>query len=274
MSDAPLPSLPSEPSTTTRRRDRATPVTSLAKSEVRKLHFVLQGKGGVGKTLVALLLSQYLQESGQPVRVVDTDPVNSTMSNLSFVEAEHVAIFQGKKVDTKALDGLVQRLLTEDAHFVVDNGAASFVPVSTYLLENGVAELAVEHGRELVVHTVVTGGPGMLDTLKGLASVLKGFPESVRVVVWLNDYFGPIENKVGQPFEELPAYRDNAERLGTPVRLRSLSDEATSDLRDMIGKRLTFAAALAPDGGGMLLVQRSRLFRVRAALWSQFEEVL
>jgi len=33
----------------------------------RKLHFVLQGKGGVGKTVVALLLSQYIDEKGEPV---------------------------------------------------------------------------------------------------------------------------------------------------------------------------------------------------------------
>jgi hypothetical protein len=52
------------------------------------------------------------------------------------MNAERVSIFQGKKVDTRALDLFVERLLSEDSHFVVDNGASSFVPVSHYLLEN------------------------------------------------------------------------------------------------------------------------------------------
>ena len=31
----------------------------------------------------------------------------------------------------------------------------------------------------------------MLDTLKGLASILEAFPSSSRIIVWLNEYFAP-----------------------------------------------------------------------------------
>jgi CobQ/CobB/MinD/ParA nucleotide binding domain len=141
-----------------------------------KLHFVLQGKGGVGKTVVALLLSQCIQESGEPVICVDTDPVNASLSSLSSFNPERVSIFTGKKVDTRSLDLFTEMLLTKDAHFVVDNGASSFVPVSQYLIENDVTGILVEAGRQPVVHVVVTGGPGMLDTMNGLASILQDFP--------------------------------------------------------------------------------------------------
>jgi CO dehydrogenase nickel-insertion accessory protein CooC1 len=40
----------------------------------------LQGKGGVGKSLVAAILSQYLASRGQDVHGIDTDPVNHTLS--------------------------------------------------------------------------------------------------------------------------------------------------------------------------------------------------
>ena len=86
----------------------------------------------------------------------------------------------------------------------------------------------------------------MLDTMKGLASIVQDFPPSVRVVVWLNEYFGPIVNASGKPFEELPAYIDNKDRIFALVRLSALSEEATSDLRDMLSRRLTFTQALAP----------------------------
>src|SRR5262249_42734009 len=44
------------------------------------IHMSLQGKGGVGKSLVAAILSQYLGSRGQDVHGIDADPVNHTFS--------------------------------------------------------------------------------------------------------------------------------------------------------------------------------------------------
>jgi hypothetical protein len=235
---------------------------------------VLQGKGGVGKTLVSLLLAQAIAGRGQPVTCVDTDPVNASLSSLSPMNAERVSIFQGKRVDTRALDLFVERLLNEDSHFVIDNGASSFVPVSHYLLENDVISMMLEEERQPVIHSVVTGGPAMLDTVKGLTSLLADFPASARLVVWLNEYFGPIVNAQGRPFEDLPAYSDSKERIFALVRLPMVSEEANSDLRDMMAKRMTFEQALARDNTSILRVQKSRLFRFRETIWPAIERVI
>lgn len=239
----------------------------------RKLHFVLQGKGGVGKTVVALLLSQYIAETGEPVTCVDADPVNASFASLSPMTPEHVSIFAGKKVDTGSLDLFTEKLLTADTHFVVDNGAASFVPVSRYLIENDIATMMVDAGRQPVVHTVITGGPTMLDTMKGLASIVADFPPTVRIVVWLNEFFGPIVNANGRPFEELPAYTESKARIFALVHLHAPSEEATHDLRDMFARRLSFAQALAPENTTILRVQKSRLFRFKQAIWPEIERV-
>ena len=167
-----------------------------------------------------------------------------------------------------------ERLVTENAHFVIDNGASSFVPVSHYLIENDVSAILVEEGRVPVVHVVVTGGPGMLDTIKGLASILADFPPSVRICVWLNEFFGPVINANGKEFEELPVYLENRERIFALVRMPQFSDEATSDLRDMIAKKITFAQALERENTGILRMQKSRLFKMRQALWPQIERVI
>jgi CobQ/CobB/MinD/ParA nucleotide binding domain len=44
------------------------------------IHMSLQGKGGVRKSLVAAILSQYLASRGQEVHGIDADPVNHTLS--------------------------------------------------------------------------------------------------------------------------------------------------------------------------------------------------
>jgi len=45
------------------------------------IHIALQGKGGVGKSLVSAILSQYLSSKGQDVLAIDADPVNQLWPN-------------------------------------------------------------------------------------------------------------------------------------------------------------------------------------------------
>ncbi len=240
----------------------------------RKLHVVLQGKSGVGKTVVALLLSQCIEEAGEPVISVDADPDHDSLSDLAATPPERLSIFAGNTLDTRALDRFTCKVLRDDAHVVMDNGTSGFVPVGRYLVENDVAVRMRDAGREMVVHVLVTGGPGMLETMKGLAAVARDFSPPIRIIVWLNEYFGPIVNANGKPFEELPAYTDNRERIFALVRLAMLSEQAAADLQMMLARRLTFARALAPDNTDILRVQKSRLFRIRQALWPQIARLL
>ena len=52
------------------------------------IHISLQGKGGVGKSLISAILSQYLLSKGQDVRCVDADPVNQTLSEYRSFGSE------------------------------------------------------------------------------------------------------------------------------------------------------------------------------------------
>ena len=99
---------------------------------MRKAHFVLQGKGGVGKTFVASLIAQYLTERGEPVACLDTDQVNGSFQDITALGVRPVRILkdESEEIDIAEMDGMVERILTEDSHFVVDNGATSFVPMS------------------------------------------------------------------------------------------------------------------------------------------------
>ncbi|MGX9935346.1 nucleotide-binding protein [Advenella kashmirensis] len=46
---------------------------------MKTVHFVMQGKGGAGKTFTASILAQYLaQKTGKPIHCFDTDPINKS----------------------------------------------------------------------------------------------------------------------------------------------------------------------------------------------------
>jgi cellulose biosynthesis protein BcsQ len=47
------------------------------------VHFVLQGKGGVGKSYAAVLFAQYLRERGLTVSCFDGDPLNQTFGGFN-----------------------------------------------------------------------------------------------------------------------------------------------------------------------------------------------
>ena len=55
------------------------------------IHLTLQGKGGVGKSLVASILAQYFRHRGTEIHCLDTDPVNQTFSRYIELGADHLA---------------------------------------------------------------------------------------------------------------------------------------------------------------------------------------
>ena len=51
------------------------------------IHLVLQGKGGVGKSVVASWLAEFLIGRGQPVCCIDGDPVNRSLGQYKALGA-------------------------------------------------------------------------------------------------------------------------------------------------------------------------------------------
>ena len=65
------------------------------------IHLTLQGKGGVGKSLVASLLAQYFRHRGAPIHCLDTDPVNQTFSQYTELGAKHLELMHDGKIDSR-----------------------------------------------------------------------------------------------------------------------------------------------------------------------------
>jgi len=127
-----------------------------------RVHFTLQGKGGVGKSLVSSLTAQYLRVSEKSLRCIDTDPVNDTLTQVRGLNAEHLNLMRNGRVDERVFDDLIGNILEDPVSFVVDTGATSFVALTKYLEENDAFQLLRDNGREVIVHTVIAGGQACL----------------------------------------------------------------------------------------------------------------
>ena len=234
-----------------------------------KIHMVLQGKGGVGKSMIAATIAQYKAGKGQKPLCIDTDPVNATFEGYKALNVRRLNIMDGDEINTRNFDALVEMIASAEGDVIIDNGASSFVPLSHYLISNQVPALLGEMGRELVIHTVVTGGQALLDTISGFNQLVSQFPSEALFVVWLNPFWGPIEHE-GKGFEQMKAYTTNKGRVSAIIQIPSLKKETYGrDLSDMLQERLTFDEALAMDS--LTIMTRQRLKIVKGQLFGQLD---
>ena len=70
-------------------------------------------------------------------------------------------VLKGKEINRGKFDKLFELIVENEGNdTIVDCGASTFVPLWHYMTGNKVPELLAGIGRELVIHTVVTGGTG------------------------------------------------------------------------------------------------------------------
>ncbi|MDO5675547.1 MAG: conjugal transfer protein TraL [bacterium] len=226
---------------------------------MRTVHLILQGKGGVGKSLVASLLCQYLIEQGREILAFDTDPINQTLTGYKDLPVQELKLMKGDDIDRRKFDQLIEAILSASSDVVVDNGAASFVPLSAYLKENQTVNFLEESGIRVLIHTVFTGGQAMKETADGLISLASHFP-TTPLVVWLNRYFGEIATETKQ-FEEFKVYRENQDKIAALISIPLKSQQTFGkDLEELFSRHQTFAAALASDALPVMTKQRLKIF--------------
>lgn len=233
-------------------------------------HFILQGKGGVGKSLVAALLAQYFGNSGTAPKCIDTDPVNQTFTKYKALNAQHLELMDGAKIDERKFDQLMERLLVEDGVFVIDNGASSFVPLSNYLIENNAIQMLGDSDRNVFIHCVITGGQALTDTLSGFKALAEQ-TKSNNIVIWLNEFFGTIERD-GKNFTDMKVYNDNKEKVRGIVRIaKRNNDTFGKDIEEMAAKQKTFAEVL--EGPDFAIMAKQRIKTVQKDIYGQLDAV-
>jgi len=143
------------------------------------------------------------------------------------------------------------------------------IMLSAYFINNQIPDLLQEMGWQLVIHTVVTGGQALLDTLSGFTTLVRQFEAPAVFVVWLNPYWGSIEHE-GRGFEKLKPYLENKDRVSAIVSIPTLKEETFGrDLSDLLQSRLTFDESI--NDAALTIMTRQRLKLIRQQLYAQME---
>tara|TARA_E500000305_G_scaffold78600_1_gene64337 strand:+ start:2326 stop:3051 length:726 start_codon:yes stop_codon:yes gene_type:complete len=234
----------------------------------------LQGKGGVGKSFVASLIAQHFLARGIKPQCFDTDPVNQTFASYNAFDATRFKLGERvDQIDQRAFDGLIEEILPADdeAVFVVDNGAATFLPLVNYLAENEAVSVLTEAGHEVVPISILTGGQALTDTATGLSQLAQLVPD-VQLLVVLNEYFGPVQSTGGKTsvgFTETRLFKDLEARIRSVIVLPVVTAATYGkDLEALLSQHLTFAESAS--AGGLSVMARHRL----KTYWDKMDAVL
>ena len=176
------------------------------------VHLILQGKGGVGKSVIASWLAEFLITRGQPVCCIDGDPVNRSLGQYKAFPVEKLELVDASGVlQRNSYDALVDRFVGEDTVFVVDSGATAFLPFWTYIVEADVIAVLRDAGRRVYIHVPISGGEMLTDTLLGFQTIAETV-NARNLVVWINEYFGPVKRD-DKTFDQMQVYRAHQEKV-------------------------------------------------------------
>ncbi|MBL6985874.1 MAG: mobilization protein [Methylobacter sp.] len=128
------------------------------------IHFIGGEKGGVGKSVVARVLAQYLIDNEIPFTGFDTDRSHGALLRFYTDYAAPTVID-----DYQSLDAMMETALANPEQCIlVDLAAQTHYPLTKWINESGVLELAEELGITLYYWNVMDSGKDCVDLLAKL----------------------------------------------------------------------------------------------------------
>lgn len=234
----------------------------------KSFHLLLTGKGGVGKSVVARLLAEFVGETTQEAALTfDADPVNASFAAVPAFGAKQINLLNNEqKIDASRFDAMMTEILYEDRSVVIDSGASSYLALFGYLEENDIIPILKGCGFDVYIHTIITGGAAMDFTTKNFRDVAERFGDEANIVTWLNHFWEQIESD-GKPFTEWQAYKSQKHRVHSVLEIpRMLADTSGRDFTNMLKANVSFAEVMS-GGVDFNIMVRTRLQKIRNAIF-------
>lgn len=240
----------------------------------KTIHLILQGKGGVGKSFTASVLTQFLLGENMSCQAIDTDPLNDSLSQVKNLATTRVSIYRdnSSEIDPTTFDNLLSLVLDSDAsNTIIDNGAASFIPLSSYLVENEVVDYLAQQNIRTIIHCPIVAGASYSDTLQGFDALALSFGSASPIVVWLNPYFENFGEKYN--FFSSKTYKLHQAQVPAVVTIPPYRNSSFKGaIAKMLEEKLTLAEAI--ENPAFHIMERQRLVIFRRELFENLSVTL
>ena len=227
------------------------------------IHFIGGEKGGVGKSLLARVLAQYMIDKQLPFLGFDTDRSHGALMRFYAGYASPVVVDR-----YEALDSIVEATVDQpQRRILVDLAAQTHDPLVRWMDDSGVLNLIDEMGSSIHYWHVMDTGKDSVDLLKRL---LDRFGPSLRYVLVRNHVRGSDFSVLEQSGEQ-----SRAMSLGAQVvTMRKLHDTVINKID---ATSSSFWKAKTPEGNEapstLGLMERQRLKMWMRDLYRELDEI-
>ena len=212
------------------------------------IHFIGGEKGGVGKSLTARVLAQYMIDKEIPFLGFDTDRSHGALMRFYAGYASPVVMDS-----VEALDVIVEAAAeAPDRRILVDLAAQTHDPLVKWMEDTGVVELAAEMGMPIYYWHVMDSGKDSVDLL---AKLLDRFGSSLQYVLVRNQVRGNDFSVLEQSGQQARALDASAKI----VTLKKLHDGVIQKIDAGSSSFWKARTAQVADGGGLGLMDRQRV---------------
>jgi len=226
------------------------------------IHFVGGEKGGVGKSLVARCMAQYLIDKNQPFLGFDTDRSHGALMRFYSGYASPVLVDR-----YESLDAIMEAAVDQpERRIIVDLAAQTHEPLVRWMDESGVLNLADEMGIGIVYWHVMDSGKDSVDLLKRL---LDRFGKQFRYVLVRNQVRGNDFGVLEQSGEQARAVSLGAQ----VVSVRHLHDSVINKIDATNSSFWAAKNTAGADTAGLGLMDRQRVKMWLREVYREFDAV-
>jgi hypothetical protein len=212
------------------------------------IHLIGGEKGGVGKSLVARILAQYLIDHAQPFQAFDADRTHGALLRF-YAQYTQPALLD----EFHSFDRVLEAAAAEPQKTIlVDLSAQSFAPLVHWMQESQVLQTANELRLTIVYWHVMDAGR---DSVELLRLLLDQFDARLPMVLVLNQVRGEAFDIL-----ERSGQRARAEQLGAKVIILQRLADITMQKLDAANSSFWAAVNQSSTASGTLgLLERQRL---------------
>lgn len=233
---------------------------------MKQIHLVAQGKGGVGKSVIACLLAQYLLDTGKDVTCFDTDWVNPSFSEYKRFHFEKLRVTEkdNSKYDDLYFEDIFTKAIAAPNDVVIDSGASTFIPLIDYLNTFDVSASLKAIGIDFIVHSVATGNEDEDNAISGIYKIAN--TPIKKFVIWQNQYFGMVNQKSFKSWSE----KQFSKIIARPV-LSTGEGIVLNSFQKLLKDRKTFAEHI--DNPEVFIFDRDRMRLLREQIYAEISKI-
>jgi CobQ/CobB/MinD/ParA nucleotide binding domain len=240
--------------------------------KMKQVHFLLNGKGGVGKSTISNFFIQYLKEHSTATGI-DCDASNNTLFDYKALNIKQIRMTgtNSNIIDKSKFDNVMEEVINSTTeHIVIDSGASSFLEQMDYMITTNIFSLLQENDCNIHIHLVIAGGDMLKDSyISAKNIILQINNDKIKYSLWLNEYFGSFVHN-DKHFIDTNYYKAIKDSISSIITLKKQSsDLLEKDIQKMLSSQLIFDEI--KEDSNFTIFEKSRLFNYKKELFNSIK---